>query len=526
MAAEYSTPGVYVEEISAFAPSIVGVDTAVAVFVGHTETASQAGSAVTLVPTHIASVREYTDVFGGAYQARFKLRPVTAADADFTAGGQGYALSAEKTFNLHASIRFFYANGGGHCYVVSAGSYADDLSRRAAALQTGLAAVHDLAGPTMLVIPEATLLGLSDYRQLRRAMLAQCADRQDRVAILDVIGTDRSFRSGDLQAAEAYLHDRVADFRDGLAAAPETLKSGMAYAPFLKTSLVDAGAFSFENFDPDSRQAVTALIASEIARLYPAPDPRGQSLDGDLRDIWDADPSGRAAIGRRLATQVLLLPDIFAAMAAKCGTLPPSPAMAGVYTRNDMSRGVWQAPANIGLNAVTAPTLPVDDAMQGDLNTPLDGLAVNVIRQFAGRGILVWGARTLDGNSGEWRYIAIRRTLIYVQQSIELALRPLVFEANVAPTWAKVTAMIDNFLQSLWRQGALPGPKPEDSFYVKCGLGVTMTAQDVLDGRLIVEVGLAPVRPAEFIVLRIGQQIGAAVEPAPHGPGNWPPGRG
>ncbi len=252
------------------------------------------------------------------------------------------------------------------------------------------------------------------------------------------------------------------------------------------------------------------MLASEIDRLYPARDPNAQSLKNDLRDIWDAKPPTRTVLGQKLVAQIPLLSGIFAAMAAKRGTLPPSPAIAGIYTQNDNSRGVWKAPANVGLSAVTAPTLPINDAMQDDLNVPLDGLAVNAIRSFMNRGTLVWGARTLDGNSSEWRYVSVRRTLIYVEQSVALALEPIVFEPNVAQTWARVTAMIENFLQGLWRQGGLMGPTPKDAFYVKCGLGVTMTAQDLLDGRLIVEIGLAPVRPAEFIVLRIGQHMQGA----------------
>lgn len=507
MAPEYKAPGVYIEEIGALPSPIVGVDTAIVVFVGHTETASHAGCAVTLVPTRIASLMEYTAIFGGAHQARFKVQPAIAAEADFTAGGQGYALSAEKTFILFDSIRLFYANGGGPCFVVSVGSYADDPAQRAAALQAGLAAVHDLKGPTMLVIPEATLLDLNDYRRLRQAMLTQCSDKQDRVAILDVIGTERTFPSADLRTAEAWLHDRIADFRDGLATAPETLKFGIAYAPFLKTSLVAASDFSFANFDPDQRETIIAVIAGEIDRLYPAPDPNAESLRSDLRDIWDADPPTRTVLGQRLVTLVPLLADIFAAMAEKRGTLPPSSAMAGVYTQNDRSRGVWKAPANIGLAAVTAPTLPINDAMQEHLNAPSDGLAVNAIRAFTGRGTMVWGARTLDGNSSEWRYVPVRRTLIYIEQSVALALEPFVFEPNVAMIWARVTAMVENFLHDLWKQGGLTGTRPQDAFYVRCGLGSTMTAQDLLDGRLIVEIGLAPVRPAEFIVLRIGQHM-------------------
>ena len=285
MALEIKTPGVFIRELNAIPNAIVGVETAVPVFVGYTEIANKDGHPVTLVPTPIGSVAEYSRIFGSAYQASFQVEPAVDGDADFLAGGQGYKLSAGKNFNLYDSIRLFYANGGGHCFIVSTGSYADDLAQRASTLQAGLAAVHDLAGPTMLVIPEATLLELKDYRTLRQAMLKQCFDKQDRVAILDVIGTDRlppTAGAGNPpaspKAVEDYLHDKVADFRDGLDAAPESLKYGMAYAPFLETSLVAASDFSFDNFDSSSRQTVTTVVESEIDRLYPAPDSRGQSL--------------------------------------------------------------------------------------------------------------------------------------------------------------------------------------------------------------------------------------------------------
>ena len=133
-------------------------------------------------------------------------------------------------------------------------------------------------------------------------------------------------------------------------------------------------------------------------------------------------------------------------MAANQNVLPPGPAMAGVYALNDALRGVWSAPANVGLVSVIRTTVAITDKMQHDLNMPIDGLAINAIRDFVGRGILVWGARTLDGNSGDWRYIQVRRMTIYIRQSVELALNKFAFAPNAAPTWAAVTAMIGSFL--------------------------------------------------------------------------------
>jgi len=514
--AEIEFPGVFISETGASVRVIAGVETAFPVFVGHTETAEMDGRPVTLVPTRIGSLTDYRRIFGGPCKIPFKVQEEIGGAADFASAGRSYALIPERKFNLCDSVRLFYANGGAHCYIVSAGSYADDPAQRAAALQAGLAAVHDLAGPTMLVIPEATLLDLSDCRALQQAMLQQCFDRQDRVAILDVIGTERSFPSADQQAVNAWLHGCITGFRQGLPAAPDTLKFGAAYAPFLETTVVDSGEFSFDNFDSASQPVVTAVLESQIELRYPAPDPAGESLKADLRAIWSADPPARKAFGQKLAAQLPLLPQIFATMAARRGTLPPSPAIAAVYTTNDQRFGVWKAPANVALVAVTGSTLPINDAMLGDLDLPPDGLSVNPIRYFPGRGTLVWGARTLDGNSSEERYVSVRRFLIYIEQSVRAALAELVFEPNTGPTWLAVTAMVDNFLLGLWRQGSLVGDRPNTAFWVRCGLNSTMTPQDLLDGRLNVEIGLALVRPAEFVVLRIGQWLqGGSDRPPP-----------
>ena len=116
---------------------------------------------------------------------------------------------------------------------------------------------------------------------------------------------------------------------------------------------------------------------------------------------------------------------------------------------------------------------------------------------------MVWGARTLDGNNDDWRYIQVRRTIVYIEQSIETALQPFVFAANDGQTWVTVTSIVSNFLTGLWRSGALQGASPRDAFNVQCGLGSSMTAQDILDGRMVVDIGVAMVRPAEFVVIQI-----------------------
>jgi phage tail sheath protein FI len=185
--------------------------------------------------------------------------------------------------------------------------------------------------------------------------------------------------------------------------------------------------------------------------------------------------------------------------------------VAGVYARVDKERGVWKAPANAGILNVSRPAIQITKDLNDGLNIdPTSGKSVNAIRHFAGKGTLVWGARTLAGNDNENRYVPVRRFLIFAEESIKKATASFVFEPNDANTWLKVRSMIENFLTTQWRNGALAGAKPEQAFYVKIGLNQTMSAQDIRNGYMIVEIGLAVVRPAEFIVLRFAQKMQAS----------------
>lgn len=209
------------------------------------------------------------------------------------------------------------------------------------------------------------------------------------------------------------------------------------------------------------------------------------------------------------------LPEIFAfyknalsRIMDNLAAVPPSGAIAGIYANIDATRGVFKAPANTSIAGVNGLTYTIDNLEQEGLNIDANaGKSINVIRAFRGKGILVWGARTLAGNDNEWRYIPVRRFFIFAEESIQKAIEPFVFEPNDSNTWTKVKAMITNFLTIQWRGGALAGAKPAQAFFVKVGLGETMTAIDILEGRMIVEIGLAVVRPAEFIILRFSHKM-------------------
>lgn len=291
------------------------------------------------------------------------------------------------------------------------------------------------------------------------------------------------------------------------------LNSGAASAPTLadvKAAIAAAGA------------AVTNAATAETAAANAFKPKPGLTADqkaaaqltigvlGVPPSVADASTAGDAKtimLNNTLAATSDFFVKVRAEMKRQLNLLPPSGAIAGVYTRVDNTLGVWRAPANVSLNGVVSPAVNISDAIQEDLNVTIAGKSINAIRSFVGEGTLVWGARTLDGNSLDWRYVNVRRTMIFLEQSVKSATKAYVFENNVANTWVTIKSMIRNFLTSVWKRGGLAGASPDDAFQVLCGLGETMTGQDILDGILRVTVLVALVRPAEFIEITFQQQM-------------------
>ena len=191
---------------------------------------------------------------------------------------------------------------------------------------------------------------------------------------------------------------------------------------------------------------------------------------------------------------------MFDAGAKRTAYFPPSGAMAGIYARSDNERGVHKAPANEVVRGCTGLSCNYNTGEQDILNP----IGVNLIRAFPGRGIRVWGARTISSN-GLWKYVNVRRLFIYVEESIKANTNWVVFEPNSETLWGRVTRTIENFLATCWRDGALAGSSPDQAFFVECG-PTTMTQDDIDNGRLICQIGIAPVKPAEFVIFRITQK--------------------
>jgi uncharacterized protein len=531
---QHKTPGVYISEPNSFPPSIVGLPTAVPVFIGYTEFALNNKKNIPMTPVAISSMAEFRQYFGGGFQETYYLysgdpTKVPATDTKLGTmslydGGPSYILveTGSSTFNLYDSMQIFYNNGGGDCFVVSCGTYGGGGTPPAIAkadLLGGLQACANLIGPTMVAIPDAVLLAsANDYADVIVAMLNQCLQRQDRIALLDVRGADT--------VTENNRADVISAFRNALAGAPpEAYRYGAAYFPALQTSVVSASDLDITSFAASGYDALTKALTDAVKALYPGAaagqaSPAGQAIiDTYVANIGKSvpDPAPGAASPPGTLTHSILtnaltnsipgMRALFTHMADSQNVLPPSGALAGVITEMDTLRGVWNAPANTGIANLVAPTMQITDAMQEDMNAPAMGKAINAIRVLPGRGPLIWGARTLDSTSNDWRYIQVRRTMIYVEQSIKTALNAFVFAPNTASTWTTVVSMVESFLHGLWASGGLMGNSAAEAYNVKCGLGVTMTSDDILNGNMIVAVVLQMVHPAEFIELVFTQQM-------------------
>jgi phage tail sheath protein FI len=679
----YKTPGIYVEEISTLAPSVVAVETAIPAFIGYTERAIDGAGSLRFVPTRIKSLLEYQTLFGGEFvPATYQVVvDTTAANAVGTVSPRN-ANGTERRYHLASAVRHYYANGGGPCYIVSVGSYADapalGTAAPAAGLLGGLSRVEPVDDPTLLVFPDGVSLTTAEMGSLQVAALAQCEKLQDRFVIMDLCSghqpisvtldpiadfrqnvgmgnlkygaayypwvrtiyrPDVRFRqlalvtpaavaltnnaidtlTGDaaldglvptVRSADALVGTVVGAVNVGGMAGPNPLtlsRANMAQLQAHFTALLDQlrrlpptaadatvrQAFSnllvlpravvlalrtmqgTPNLPPTLSLAITQLtqdtelaatisnlvayeknaavmssvsptravadVVNDYASLNGSPwilpnanvtaitantdafagaDVRATALAAapSVRALFE--PPAAALLSLFTATEFLageaerqlfarhpVFIDIAEQVARTMVLLPPSGAVAGVCAAVDRTRGVWKAPANVSLADVSGVAVKVNDQIQEDLNVTSTGKSVNAIRTFTGKGSLIWGARTLAGNDNEWRYVPVRRFFNMAEESIRKATEVFVFEPNDRGTWVRVRAMIENFLTVQWRQGALAGAVTQQAFFVKVGLGETMTAQDILEGRMIVEIGLAVVRPAEFIILRFAHKM-------------------
>jgi phage tail sheath protein FI len=507
MASAYKTPGVYIVEKNAFPNSVVEVATAVPAFIGHTKISDNKGTPLKNKPWRITSLSEFVNYYGGPPDDKFEFDKNADANVenDFKSGADGYVLKRSNAkadtfrYYLYYSMELFFQNGGGPCYIVSIGGYGDTGPDKAA-LTLGVDLLLKEQEPTIVVIPDAMALPQDDAIALQQYTIKHCGyQMKNRFAILDITDGYRD------QNAPGPIGNCIANFRNELGT--NFLNYSAAYYPWLNTSIVQTNDLGFASF-VDLTKLKDLLLAEGGGEAAP------QDLKDILGQVGDdkRDPKAKTYLSDDELHKILFAisptyANILLAIKRKLNLLPPGAAMAGVYTLVDNARGVWKAPANVSLASVVSPAVNITHDEQENLNVTTAGKSINAIRSFIGEGTLVWGARTLDGNSLDWRYINVRRTMIMIEESLRLATKAYVFEPNVSGTWVTIKGMASNFLTSVWKRGGLAGASPEDAFSVSVGLGETMTPEDILEGILRVTILVAISRPAEFIEITFQQQM-------------------
>lgn len=525
---DYKTPGVYIVEENAFPSSAVAVETAVPVFIGYTQKAERNGKSLSGVPTRISSMAEYAELFGGAFKPTFTITADAAGELQLNNKPWHLDWSPNNKLYFYSCIRFFYLNGGANCYILSVGSYEEAVKgidiKRFTGDATATPPIPDVFTllekeyePTLVLLPDVVALAdttapgeIPTYYALYQKVLEHCNKTQSLMGIFDVA-----------RSADGKNETAINAFREGIG--NDFLKYGAAYYPWLQTSVIDANEIDLYNLAATVKlsELIPAAETQAMAIINVGPgdiDPLSQEDFDKLPDDAKKDTNLikeniRRAQNAKVYHTALMASSptykkIMEEIRNKMNLLPPSSAMAGIYTLVDNSRGVWKAPANVSVAATAAPEVNISNDEQQSMNVdPLSGKSINIIRAFPGIGTLVWGGRTLDGNSQDWRYINVRRTMMMIEQSLKLATRAFVFEPNDNGTWVTIKSMMNNFLNNLWKQGALAGADPAQAYSIQVGLGATMTPNDILDGILRVTVLVAVVRPAEFIEISFQQQM-------------------
>ncbi len=586
-------PGVYTQEIPTLPPTIGIIPSAVPVFIGYTEKAEKKGESLSMKPTRVKSMKEFEDWFGGPERVKIK---VTIDDRKTNPLRPEVRIvkTVSLTYKMYHSMLFYYANGGGPCFIMSVGNYNGGVSDEA--LKNGIPALTKVKDITILVFPDGTSIAETKYAGIITDALKHCEKMKNRVTVIDVneangedltkiedgfqtsmpsdidikkygmayypyvetiftyaynkdeviIGSHTMDDDVTPDAELLKLNDAVKSSRAGYQDALKTskpLKQEKDILAFFKKELEDWKAaqgappddaalkIQLDKIVTDSKKVLPDSIK---AKLDPIPDVLKlftdtiTNLDGKITTaetevttkkkafndaVTDAKkklPKGGKIIYSLVNLGMDVLEDVSNMIYGKIKdaisnfpvTLPPCGAIAGIYVRTDATQGVWKAPANVSVFAGIKPSLEIDDDLHANLNAPSSGKAINVIRTYPGRGLLVYGARTLAGNDLEWRYVNVRRTFCFIEDSVARAMQDFVFEPNTQQTWIKVRAMIRSFLNRLWKAGGLYGNTPEDAYEVIVSEPESMSVEDVLSGIMRIFIKVAVARPAEFIVLQ------------------------
>ncbi|MFE1957071.1 phage tail sheath family protein [Streptomyces sp. NPDC059479] len=522
----YLSPGVYVEEVQSGSRPIEGVGTSVAAFVGF----AQRGPFNE--PTLITNWTQFVSLFGEFVEGTY----------------------------LASAVYGFFANGGGICYVIRIGGggtgegEGDDErseARTTSELPAGTEGTEGAEGTdgteaqlgpyTVRTLPGVTgeiTVSVADPEgeDPPQDVFTLVVARDGKV--VETYPAVSSKRSKDNVASQVRARSQLIEIREpGRGPAPTRPEAQTVTLRPAGDAGGASGSLSAEEYvgDPDRRTGLGALEAIDEVTMVAVPDlmsayERGDldlesvvsvqrslidhcALMGDRIAILDPPPdlSPRQIKGWRMETTgfdskfaTLYYPwiKVFDPAAGRNTFVPPSGHIAGVWARNDASRGVHKAPAN----EVIRGAVSLQTQLTKNEHDLLNPIGLNCIRAFPGRGIRVWGARTLAADPA-WRYLNVRRLFNYLEESILAGTQWVVFEPNDDALWARIRRTVSAFLVNEWRRGALFGLTPEEAFYVKCDRE-TNPPESIDAGQVICEIGVAPVKPAEFVVFRLSQLTG------------------
>ncbi len=485
------TPGVYVEEINQLPKAIAQVDLSIPVFIGYTQKAGRRGKSLLRKTIKVESLKQFNSWFGEAFQPAFTIHAAQPGDSTaFVLNNKKVSLQfcPNNQLYLYQAVQLFFQNGGSSCFILSVGIYANQNSLTITAddftggkRRASIFKILDKEPETStLILPDVIADSHVAY-PLYQSVLEYCDQTNRHFAILDV-----------QEAAAQSLVPTITAFREAIG--NSNLKNAAAYYPWLHTQLVHASELAFTALDP-------SVSLEEILSNAPP----------SIKDILKQIGPGISKTKKKNIHLALLAgsADYAALMQAiqyKRNIVPPAGAVAAAYNQTDQLRGIWKAPANIKLLGVAAPGIDFSDRLQEEiLSDVASGKYLNAIRKFTNKGILIWGARTLAGNNQEWRYVPVRRTIMMMEMSIGSGLQNFVFQPNNALTWFTIKSQVESFLYILWKQGALQGTKPKEAYHVQIGEGNTMTATDLMEGRLRMQVLVALLRPSEFMVMSFEQ---------------------
>jgi uncharacterized protein len=506
-------PGVYIEELPSGVHPIAGVATSIAAFVGFADRGAVDD------PTTVQTFTEFTHTFGGLSQAS----AISYAVAQFFVNGGSEAVIVRAKAEGATPGTLAFGTGTGELKLEAAdpGSWSGALRVRADLnsidetthynlwiKDTGTGVVEVIRN---LALDDSAVTAIGHQSELVR-MTAPAP-----TGLPEVPAGHEKVQPGEDPFAEkpAGLFETFTPGDDGApgedALFPASEDGGM-YA------LARADLFNLMCIPPvadpltPEHKGAAAAFCQEHRALFVVDGVPGWTTPKKVTDDLEDYVGGIAADARRNAA--LYVPYLEAADPLKAGALadfPPCGAIAGAMARTDATRGVWKAPAGLdaGIGGIRQLKARFTDGENGRLNP----LGVNCLRTFPAAGTVVWGARTLNGDdklASEWKYVPVRRTALFIEESLYRGTKWVVFEPNDEPLWAQIRLNVGAFMQDLFRQGAFQGTTPRDAYLVKCD-SETTTQTDIDHGVVNILVGFAPLKPAEFVIVQI-QQLAGQIE--------------